>query len=361
MYTQTQIPLLRRVFMDPLMVNVGNGVSQISDQKFKFDLDADGIEDEISMPTNKTGFLALDLNEDGKINDGSELFGTQSGDGFKDLAKYDSDGNGWIDENDDIFDRLSVWYKNGDGEDELIDLKEADIGAIYLGEQSTTFALKGNDMTTNGMIRSTGIFLHESTGLAGIIQHVDLAVNAKSGIAKEAEIYRIGEDDLVVYEEGSAQNGGYSSGEQVRENEENDRKSERESEMARRREKRLKKKQEEADRLERRREEKERLDELREKQIERKEVMDEKWEEKLEEKAQMEKQREEKLEEKAKMEEQREEKLEEKAAIEEQVEERLEEKDTSAEQREEMVEEKIDEDAVVSLPEDFEEIGVTAA
>ncbi len=38
-----------------------------------------------------------------KINDGSELFGTSSGDGFKDLATYDEDENGWIDENDSIF------------------------------------------------------------------------------------------------------------------------------------------------------------------------------------------------------------------------------------------------------------------
>ena len=37
-----------------------------------------------------------------------KLFGTSSGDGFKDLAEYDEDGNGWIDENDSIFNRLKV-------------------------------------------------------------------------------------------------------------------------------------------------------------------------------------------------------------------------------------------------------------
>ena len=41
---------------------------------------------------------ALDINEDGKINDGKELFGTASGNGFGDLAAYDQDNNGWIDE-----------------------------------------------------------------------------------------------------------------------------------------------------------------------------------------------------------------------------------------------------------------------
>ena len=38
-------------------------------------------------------FLSLDKNSDGIINDGSELFGAASGNGFADLAKYDEDGN----------------------------------------------------------------------------------------------------------------------------------------------------------------------------------------------------------------------------------------------------------------------------
>ena len=42
---------------------------------------------------NGSGYLALDKNGDGTINDGSELFGTRNGDGFADLAQYDEDGN----------------------------------------------------------------------------------------------------------------------------------------------------------------------------------------------------------------------------------------------------------------------------
>ena len=67
------------------------------------------------------------------INDGNELFGTKSGDGFKDLAKYDKDRNGWIDEADDIFDDLRIWTKDEQGNDKLLTLKEAGVGAIYLG------------------------------------------------------------------------------------------------------------------------------------------------------------------------------------------------------------------------------------
>ena len=161
---------------DPLTINVGANVTQVSDQKFRFDLDSDGNKDSISMLSSGSGFLAYDRNGNGTVDDGSELFGTKSGDGFKDLAAYDEDGNGWIDENDDIYDRLRVWYKDDEGNDKLLNLKEADVGAIFNGKSDTQFSLKSEDnSSTNGVIRSTGIYLKESGG-AGTVQHVDLAL-----------------------------------------------------------------------------------------------------------------------------------------------------------------------------------------
>lgn len=165
------------VFCDPLVINVGSNVASVTDQKFYFDLDADGSEEEVSFAGAGSGFLALDKNGDGKINDGNELFGTQSGDGFKDLSTYDSDHNGWIDENDDVFHKLKIWTKDADGNDRLISLKDADVGAIHLGNVNTQYHLN-QSMTnaTNGVIRSTGIYLKESTGAAGTIQHLDLTI-----------------------------------------------------------------------------------------------------------------------------------------------------------------------------------------
>lgn len=74
---------------DPLVINLNSSTAQVTDQKFYFDLDADGTADRISMLKSGSGFLALDKNGNGKIDDGSELFGTQSGDGFADLEEYD--------------------------------------------------------------------------------------------------------------------------------------------------------------------------------------------------------------------------------------------------------------------------------
>ena len=175
-YMNVSIPTMADALCDPLVVNIGSDTADVRDQTFKFDLDADGTEDEISMLGKGSGFLALDKNGDGKINDGSELFGTKSGDGFGDLREYDSDGNGWIDENDDVFSKLKVWCKDENGKDILMDLKEADIGAIFLGEQQTEFSLGGADGYRDGVIRSTGVFLRESTDAVGTVQHVDLSL-----------------------------------------------------------------------------------------------------------------------------------------------------------------------------------------
>lgn len=165
------------VMKDPLVINLDLPTAAVTDQEFFFDIDADGTKESISTLASGCGFLALDKNGDGIINDGSELFGTKSGDGFSDLAAYDEDGNGWIDENDSIFSRLKVWTKEADGTDKLLDLKKADVGAIFLGHAATEFSL--NDSKTNetkAKIQSSGIFLHESTGEVGTVQHVDFAV-----------------------------------------------------------------------------------------------------------------------------------------------------------------------------------------
>ena len=161
---------------DPLVINLDTDIGSVTDQKFLFDLDSDGDEEEISFAGKGSGFLALDRNGDGRIGDGSELFGTKSGDGFKDLAAFDEDGNGWIDENDSIYSKLKVWTKDEAGNDYLINLKDADVGAIYLDNADTQFSLKDGNNRLNGEIKKTGIYLHESTGAAGTLNHIDLAV-----------------------------------------------------------------------------------------------------------------------------------------------------------------------------------------
>lgn len=158
---------------DPLVINFDGGVASLSDQKFFFDIDADGKKEEVSRLGAGSGYLALDKNEDGRINDGSELFGPQSGNGFHDLAQYDEDGDGWIDEDDSVWSKLKIWCKDENGKDMLYSLRDKGVGAICLQNTATNFALNNQQNTSNGYIRSTGIFLYEN-GNVGTVQHLDL-------------------------------------------------------------------------------------------------------------------------------------------------------------------------------------------
>lgn len=163
------------ILTDPLVIKLKDAPDTISDQKWFFDIDGDGVEEEISQLAEGNGFLALDANGNGKIDDGSELFGTKSGNGFKDLAAYDEDGNGWIDENDSVYSKLKIWVKDASGNDKLISLQEADIGAIYLGSASTQFSHTNTANDVQAVVRQSGFYLHESTGAAGAVQQIDFA------------------------------------------------------------------------------------------------------------------------------------------------------------------------------------------
>lgn len=160
---------------DPLVINFGRSFAALGSRKFSFDIDADGREDQVSCLLDGSGFLAIDLNGDNIINDGGELFGPRSGNGFAELAFYDDDKNGWLDENDPVFDRLRIWVKNEKGEDRLLLLGEAGIGAIYLGHINTLFHIKDENNLELGRIRNTGLFLKEN-GQAGTIQQIDLKI-----------------------------------------------------------------------------------------------------------------------------------------------------------------------------------------
>ena len=159
---------------DPLAINLDDGIVTLRDSSFQFDLDADGTKENISFVSKGNGFIVFDKNNDGKINDGSEMFGTQSGNGFQDLSQYDDDNNGVIDENDGIYEQLNIWTKDGAGNDHLMPLKDAGVGVIGLEHNDTTFELKDDYNNSLGSIQRSGYFLMES-GAVGFVQQVDLS------------------------------------------------------------------------------------------------------------------------------------------------------------------------------------------
>lgn len=173
-YYREELSLTAFSMCDPLVLNFDTDVAELKDQNFFFDIDGDGEEDEVAQLGSGSGYLALDKNDDGVINDGRELFGTSSGNGFRDLAAYDEDGNGWIDENDAVWDKLKIWVKDEKGKDILYRLADKGVGAICLQNVATDFALRGGGGKMLGNIRRTGVFLYEN-GNAGTVQHLDVA------------------------------------------------------------------------------------------------------------------------------------------------------------------------------------------
>jgi hypothetical protein len=156
---------------DPLVLNFAGTAAELSNMTFKFDLHGNGQEINMRALQPGSGFLVFDRNGDGKVNDGRELFGAVSGNGFAELAALDDDGNGWIDENDSAYSSLYIW----NGGNTLTSLKDAGVGAIALTYVSTPFSIKDANNKQLGQITDTSVFLMEKGGV-GTVQKVDVVV-----------------------------------------------------------------------------------------------------------------------------------------------------------------------------------------
>ena len=164
---------------DPLIIQYdlsSEYFDTISDElSFEFDINNNGEQNSIPMLKEGSGFLALDKNSNGTIDNGSELFGPSTNNGFGELKQYDEDGNDWIDENDSVFNDLRVWAKNDAGDDKLIALADANVGAIYLSDVSSSFDYDKSANEGLAHLKSTSIFLTEE-GKAGLVTGVDFAI-----------------------------------------------------------------------------------------------------------------------------------------------------------------------------------------
>ena len=160
---------------DPLVLNLEGLVPGFSSARFEFDLDADGSSESLTQLANNSAFLALDRNGNGQIDDGNELFGARSGNGFAELAALDDDGNGILDEGDSGFASLRLYRSDT----ALLTLGDQKIGAIFLNAAATPFMHLGGDQAATGespaVLRQTGLYLTED-GKAGTVQQVDLRV-----------------------------------------------------------------------------------------------------------------------------------------------------------------------------------------
>lgn len=134
---------------DPLVLDLaGNGFTTRGlDDAVRFDLTGDGRPESISAPKGDDALLALDRNGNGRIDSGKELFGDQHGasNGFAELSKYDDNRDGRIDQQDSVFEQLSLLRFDAQGRQQQQSLAEAGVSAIHLQAQNVKQALGAYD------------------------------------------------------------------------------------------------------------------------------------------------------------------------------------------------------------------------
>ncbi len=145
-------------FSSPLILDLdGNGIETLNySSGVLFDINADGKTERTGWVGASDALLVLDLNQDGVINDASELFGehmlkqdgSKASDGFDALAQYDSNQDGVIDNQDQIYSQLLLWVdSNSDGisqANELFTLEQRGIAQLNLFSERVNQNNNGN-------------------------------------------------------------------------------------------------------------------------------------------------------------------------------------------------------------------------
>ena len=150
-------------FRDPLTLDLdGDGIEltalgtagQTGASTVFFDFDGDGFRERTGWVKADDGMLAIDLNGNGLIDNGGELFGQPARDGYEVLETYDTFADGVIDAKDAAFARLRIWRDlDQDGvtdAGELKTLTESGITSIALTRTDVTGTNQGHDRGFQG-------------------------------------------------------------------------------------------------------------------------------------------------------------------------------------------------------------------
>jgi len=193
----------------PIVLDLnGDGVRTVSwnESTAVFDIDNSGYQRQTAWSSKDDGFLVLDRNYDGRIDNGSELFSnrlvTPEAQGLASLAWLDIMGDGELSWGDPAFRHLRVWQDaNGDGlmeDGETGSLRDRGITALnyrsgsYTSAPGTSYRMATVDLVADrvGVQSQTldgGLLAHGSDGQLSLIamRVDDLSAQAagKDGVA----------------------------------------------------------------------------------------------------------------------------------------------------------------------------------
>ncbi len=178
---------------DPIILDLDhNGVALTTlEHGVSFDINADGHQDKIAWTAGTDGILAYDVDGNGKIDNGSEIFsphfaGGNYVDGLQALATLDSNHDGKIDANDEAFSKLTIWQDlnhNGISDaGELSSLADHQIASLSLDAHASDSAINGQAILADGSYTLTD----GSTG-----HFVEVAFDATLGSADDNHAYSL--------------------------------------------------------------------------------------------------------------------------------------------------------------------------
>ena len=182
---------------DPLIIDLGTPGIELCPIRngVYFDLDNNGFDEKTAWIGSEDGFLVLDRNGNGVIDNGGELFGDQvirQGDaryssGFEALAGLDANKDKVIDADDAVFDSLKIWIDadhNGVSEaEELKSLNDSGVVSISLDyrENSLTDGETGTRMADTAGVKINNNSLMQDTSISEFWFPVDSSDTTQGG------------------------------------------------------------------------------------------------------------------------------------------------------------------------------------
>lgn len=150
---------------DPLIIDLSATGSGVSFTKFSlsnvhFDLNSDGFAERTGWINPTSGFVVMDRNGNGTIDNGTEMFGDNFQNGFASIGALDSNHDGKISNLDTDFANLRIWQDaNMDGVSQASELRTlADAGVVSIGLSYTSY---GHVFRNGEQILAAGSFTNQ--------------------------------------------------------------------------------------------------------------------------------------------------------------------------------------------------------
>lgn len=202
----TIVNIENTTYSPPLILDLNaNGLTSVSltDSHTYFDYGADGHKEHTAWIEKGDALLVRDINNDGIINNGSELFGDHTkladaslaSDGYAALAQYDTNNDAIIDKKDTGFSQLKLWKdtnQNGKTDaGEVIDLSVAGITSLSLNRADGSVYAQN---TENGNILTNETNYSTLTS-TGTMRDVWFKIDATDTITDNDTIYETTESE----------------------------------------------------------------------------------------------------------------------------------------------------------------------